>query len=95
MRSALQAGGDADWRWKLLTPPHTAAIHSPELAIATADLLEEISRFRGRILHAGGRRPAFSRGNGQFADHSCYDLISYHVTVRQSQALIAYVRLTP
>ena len=47
MRSPLQERGDADRRWELVAPPHTAAV------------VDEISRFRGRILHASGRRPAF------------------------------------
>jgi hypothetical protein len=72
-----------DWRWNLLAPHNTA------------DVLDEISRFRGRVLYAGGRRPAFARANGQFADDSCHDVLSYHVTVRRSNELVACVRLTP
>jgi hypothetical protein len=85
MKSPALTEGCTDWGWNLLAP-HTPAIQ---------DVLDEISRFRGRVLHAGGRRPAFARANGEFADDSSHDVLSYHVTVRRSDELVACVRLTP
>ena len=81
-----------DCHWNLLAP---RGIGTQDSADSCAGVLDEISEFRGRVLYDSGRRPAFSRGNGQFADDSCHDVVSYHVTVRRAGELIACVRLTP
>lgn len=73
----------AAYSWQL-TCPRTS---SPSL-------LGEISEFRGRTLHADGRRPRFAR-NGGYADDDPIDVHSFHVTVRSDGGLIGCVRVTP
>jgi len=73
----------AAYSWQLICP-HTSS----------ANVLGEISEFRGRTLHADGRRPRFAR-NGGFADDDPIDPHSFHVTVRSGGALIGCVRVTP
>jgi predicted GNAT family N-acyltransferase len=73
----------AFYRWYLLEPPGNAT----EVA--------ELSEFRGRILHANGRRPLFSRPEGGFADDDPLDMGSFHVTVRTEGELVACIRIRP
>ena len=60
----------AAYSWQLICP----SASSPKL-------LGEISAFRGRTLHADGRRPRFARHDG-YADDDPIDPHSFHVTVR-------------
>lgn len=83
--------------WRLLGPAHDgAAAGHGGVELVSAELVAEISEFRGRVLHANGRRPAFAALAGQgYADLSPYDIYSWHVTVRRDFELIACVRVTP
>lgn len=67
---------------------------STESSKQRALILAEISEFRGRTLHAGGRRPRFAGKDG-YADDDPIDLHSFHVTVRAGGPLIGCVRVTP
>jgi predicted GNAT family N-acyltransferase len=71
------------YRWQLIEPPGNAA----EIA--------ELSEFRGRILHANGRRPMFSRPEGGYSDDDSLDVTSFHVTVRTKDELVACTRIRP
>ncbi len=72
---------EASYCWQLIRPQSARA-------------LAEISEFRGRTLHAGGRRPCFA-GEAGYADDDPIDLPSFHVTVRADGHLIGCVRVTP
>lgn len=73
----------AAYSWQLICP-----------RAGSPNLLGEISEFRGRTLHADGRRPRFAHHDG-FADDDPIDLHSFHVTVRSDGDLIGCVRVTP
>ena len=75
---------EAAYFWHLVRPH----------ASMQGSVLAEISEFRGRTLHAGGRRPRFASEKG-YADDDPLDLNSYHVTVRAGGDLIGCVRITP
>lgn len=83
----------ATYCWQLVCPPARMP-ESTECSKQNAILLAEISEFRGRTLHAEGRRPRFAGEDG-YADDDPIDLHSFHVTVRAADNLIGYVRVTP
>lgn len=71
----------AFYRWRVIEPPGKAS----EIA--------ELSEFRGRILHANGRRPLFSRPEGRYADDDPLDVCSFHITARTGGELVACIRI--
>ena len=78
---ALTRASAEFYRWHLIEPPGNAS----EIA--------ELSEFRGRILHANGRRPLFSRPEGGYSDDDPLDMTSFHVTVRADGELVACIRI--
>lgn len=88
------AQGEFDYSWQVLAPPTGISDNFP-VSEATGGFLAELSEFRGRILHANGRRPRFAREGGHYADDDPLDLESFHVTVRADGALIGCARVTP
>ncbi|MEZ4867836.1 MAG: GNAT family N-acyltransferase [Caldilineaceae bacterium] len=73
--------------WKLYPPPSVTA--------AAPDWLAELSEMRGRLLYAEGRRPAFRRANGEFADEDALDRDAYHLLAYAATGLVGCVRLVP
>lgn len=73
------------YQWHLVEPSGSASEGSLVLA--------ELSQFRGRILHANGRRPRFLCHGGGYADDDPLDMISFHIAVRTEGELVACVRL--
>lgn len=71
------------YRWHLIEPP----VNASEIA--------ELSEFRGRILHANGRRPVFAHSDGGYSDDDPLDMTSVHVTVRTEGELVACIRIRP
>lgn len=55
----------------------------------------ELSKMRGRVLHAGGRRPQFRQTDGSFSDHDPLDRWAYHLLLRSSGCLIGCIRVVP
>jgi hypothetical protein len=64
----------------------------PRLAV---DTFAEIQEMRGRVLYAGGRRPAFRTEHGSCLDVEALDSRSYHILVRSRGRLVACARVTP
>src|SRR3954454_23715359 len=93
MSIAASQDQEAAYCWQLLRPP-AGMPGSTEYSKQSAVTLAEISEFRGRTLHAGGRRPRFAHEDG-YADDDPVDLHSFHVTVRAGGNLIGCVRVTP
>ena len=79
--------------WQVAAPSVRVAASVP-CSRVTEGFLAELSEFRGRILHANGRRPRFLR-DGKYSDDDPLDPESIHVTVRSHGALIGCVRVTP
>jgi len=50
---------------------------------------------RGRVLHAGGRRPQFRQADGRFIDVDPLDRCAYHILLRSSASLIGCIRVVP
>lgn len=73
--------------WKLYPPPVVTA--------ATPDWLTELSEMRGHLLYADGRRPAFRRSNGRFADDDSLDRDAYHLLAYAGTDLVGCARLAP
>lgn len=92
MSSAAYRATEAAYCWQLVCPENLP--RRTELSKQSAVVLAEISEFRGRTLHAEGRRPRFAAGGG-YADDDPIDLHSFHVTVRAAGSLIGCVRVTP
>jgi GNAT acetyltransferase-like protein len=55
----------------------------------------ELSKMRGRVLHAGGRRPQFRQADGSFLDLDPLDRCAFHLLVRCSADLIGCIRVIP
>ena len=73
--------------WELHFPPNEDD-HGQEW-------LMELSKMRGRVLHAGGRRPQFRRADGSFSDRDPLDQWAYHLLLRSSGYLIGCIRVVP
>lgn len=71
----------------------TWKLHRPAMASLTR--LDEISEFRGRVLYANGRRPAFRQLTGGFADPDPLDPFAYHIVAQDNSNLIGCVRNVP
>jgi N-acyl-L-homoserine lactone synthetase len=69
--------------WELHAPP----------GFDVPDWLVEISRFRGKILYDGGRRPEFRRWDGKFTDPDPHDLHAYHLVVRSGGRIVGCLRM--
>jgi GNAT acetyltransferase-like protein len=50
---------------------------------------------RGRVLHAGGRRPQYRQADGSFLDQDPLDRCAYHILLRSSAYLIGCIRVVP
>jgi hypothetical protein len=57
--------------------------------------LLELSEMRGRVLHAGGRRPQFHKADGSFIDVDPLDRYAYHILLRSSTYIIGCIRVVP
>jgi GNAT superfamily N-acetyltransferase len=80
--------GVAAYQWELV-PPLGGASNA-------AVVLAELAAFRGRVLYANGRRPAFAGDDGRYVDDDPLDVDSYHVTARaETGELVGYARLRP
>ena len=66
MSIAAYRDEEATYCWQLVCPPPSMP-GSTEYSKQSAIILAEISEFRGRTLHAGGRRPRFAVADG-YAD---------------------------
>lgn len=85
---------ESDYSWQVVAPPSGIPDTSP-FPEASLGFIRKLSEFRGRILHANGRRPRFVRAGGEYMDDDPLDLESFHVTVRADGTLIGCVRVTP
>jgi len=82
----------------LNTHPHsfTWEIHCPLHQDTTRQVwLMELAEMRGRVLHAGGRRPHFLREDGRCCDPDPLDRCAYHILVRSSAHLVGSIRVVP
>jgi len=59
--------------------------------------LDELRRYRGKELHAGGRRPSFRVGEGAFFDADEHDVHAYHLVSRcpRTGDIVATIRVMP
>jgi hypothetical protein len=70
--------------WKLYKPGRAARRQ-----------LNNISEFRGRVLYANGRRPAFRLPTGRFDDPDPLDRYAYHIVAQNDNHCIGCVRNVP
>ena len=69
-------------------------IHFPPNQDTTGQAwLIELAEMRGRVLHAGGRRPHFLQEDGRFCDPDPLDRCAYHILVRSSAHLVGCIRV--
>jgi hypothetical protein len=78
------------WQWRR---PAAAASSLP--GGETSPWLAELSEMRGRVLYAGGRRPAFRSGDGRCVDRDRFDPVAHHLLVRVRGALAGCLRIVP
>jgi len=71
--------------WELFAPPGEAQF----------GWLDEIREFRARVLYDNGRRPAFRRGDGRYADSDRRDRSAHHLSARVAGVMAGCVRLLP
>lgn len=73
--------------WEIQCPPNQDTTRQAWLM--------ELAEMRGRVLHAGGRRPHFLWEDGRVCDPDPLDRCAYHILVRSSPLLVGSIRVIP
>ena len=91
LQAAFEFGArsDSTAACTLHAPPGTGSLSAPP------EWLCWLRAVRSAVLHDGGRRPAFGPGGGQYGDPDPADAAAWHMVLRDGEAPVGGVRLTP